>query len=230
MSFVLIAPEFVTAAAGDLTNLGSSISAANASAASATTQVLAAGADEVSARIAALFGGFGLEYQAISAQVAAYHQRFVQALSTGAGAYASAEAAAAEQIVLGVINAPTQALLGRPLIGDGANATTPGGAGGAGGLLFGNGGAGAAGAPGQAGGPAGLALPPGPARPAGAAVPAVRCSAAPARPARTADPWLAPIFARSTLRHSHHLGGIAQTGAVADQQGQIAGLGRAGRQ
>ncbi len=143
MSFVLIAPEFVTAAAGDLTNLGSSISAANASAASATTQVLAAGADEVSARIAALFGGFGLEYQAISAQVAAYHQRFVQALSTGAGAYASAEAAAAEQIVLGVINAPTQALLGRPLIGDGANATTPGGAGGAGGLLFGNGGDGA---------------------------------------------------------------------------------------
>ncbi len=132
MSFVLIAPEFVTAAAGDLTNLGSSISAANASAASATTQVLAAGADEVSARIAALFGGFGLEYQAISAQVAAYHQRFVQALSTGAGAYASAEAAAAEQIVLGVINAPTQALLGRPLIGDGANATTPGGAGGVG--------------------------------------------------------------------------------------------------
>ncbi len=141
MSFVLIAPEFVTAAAGDLTNLGSSISAANASAASATTQVLAAGADEVSARIAALFGGFGLEYQAISAQVAAYHQRFVQALSTGAGAYASAEAAAAEQIVLGVINAPTQALLGRPLIGDGANATTPGGAGGAGGLLFGGDGA-----------------------------------------------------------------------------------------
>ncbi len=128
MSFVLIAPEFVTAAAGDLTNLGSSISAANASAASATTQVLAAGADEVSARIAALFGGFGLEYQAISAQVAAYHQRFVQALSTGAGAYASAEAAAAEQIVLGVINAPTQALLGRPLIGDGANATADGGA------------------------------------------------------------------------------------------------------
>ncbi len=157
MSFVLIAPEFVTAAAGDLTNLGSSISAANASAASATTQVLAAGADEVSARIAALFGGFGLEYQAISAQVAAYHQRFVQALSTGAGAYASAEAAAAEQIVLGVINAPTQALLGRPLIGDGANATTPGGAGGAGGLLFGNGGKGGAGGDGGDGADGGAA-------------------------------------------------------------------------
>ncbi|CRH15120.1 PE-PGRS family protein [Mycobacterium tuberculosis] len=151
MSFVLIAPEFVTAAAGDLTNLGSSISAANASAASATTQVLAAGADEVSARIAALFGGFGLEYQAISAQVAAYHQRFVQALSTGAGAYASAEAAAAEQIVLGVINAPTQALLGRPLIGNGADgAPGTGQAGGAGGILYGNGGNGGSGGAGQA--------------------------------------------------------------------------------
>ncbi len=201
MSFVLIAPEFVTAAAGDLTNLGSSISAANASAASATTQVLAAGADEVSARIAALFGGFGLEYQAISAQVAAYHQRFVQALSTGAGAYASAEAAAAEQIVLGVINAPTQALLGRPLIGDGANATTPGGAGGAGGLLFGNGGAGAAGAPGQAGGaggPAGLWGNGGPAGPA-AAVGAPAVPAAPvggcsglAAPAVSVGPVAAP--------------------------------------
>ncbi|CKN76554.1 Conserved protein of uncharacterised function PE-PGRS family protein PE_PGRS54 (fragment) [Mycobacterium tuberculosis] len=106
MSFVLIAPEFVTAAAGDLTNLGSSISAANASAASATTQVLAAGADEVSARIAALFGGFGLEYQAISAQVAAYHQRFVQALSTGAGAYASAEAPAGPAVCCSATAAP----------------------------------------------------------------------------------------------------------------------------
>ncbi len=185
MSFVLIAPEFVTAAAGDLTNLGSSISAANASAASATTQVLAAGADEVSARIAALFGGFGLEYQAISAQVAAYHQRFVQALSTGAGAYASAEAAAAEQIVLGVINAPTQALLGRPLIGDGANATTPGGAGGAGGLLFGNGGAGAAGRPAR---PAGLA--------SNSTVPVTRrCAASCGEISATAPPTISAICA-----------------------------------
>ncbi|MEQ0806349.1 PE family protein, partial [Mycobacterium tuberculosis] len=55
MSFVLISPEVVSAAAGDLANVGSTISAANKAAAAATTQVLAAGADEVSARIAALF-------------------------------------------------------------------------------------------------------------------------------------------------------------------------------
>ncbi len=136
MSFVLISPEVVSAAAGDLANVGSTISAANKAAAAATTQVLAAGADEVSARIAALFGMYGLEYQAISAQVAAYHQQFVQTLRTGAASYMLAEATNVEQNLLNLINAPTQTLLGRPLIGDGANATTPGGAGGDGGLLF----------------------------------------------------------------------------------------------
>ncbi len=143
MSFVLISPEVVSAAAGDLANVGSTISAANKAAAAATTQVLAAGADEVSARIAALFGMYGLEYQAISAQVAAYHQQFVQTLRTGAASYMLAEATNVEQNLLNLINAPTQTLLGRPLIGDGANATTPGGAGGDGGLLFGSGGNGA---------------------------------------------------------------------------------------
>ncbi len=145
MSFVLISPEVVSAAAGDLANVGSTISAANKAAAAATTQVLAAGADEVSARIAALFGMYGLEYQAISAQVAAYHQQFVQTLRTGAASYMLAEATNVEQNLLNLINAPTQTLLGRPLIGDGANATTPGGAGGDGGLLFGSGGNGAPG-------------------------------------------------------------------------------------
>ncbi len=119
MSFVLISPEVVSAAAGDLANVGSTISAANKAAAAATTQVLAAGADEVSARIAALFGMYGLEYQAISAQVAAYHQQFVQTLRTGAASYMLAEATNVEQNLLNLINAPTQTLLGRPLIGDG---------------------------------------------------------------------------------------------------------------
>ncbi len=114
MSFVLISPEVVSAAAGDLANVGSTISAANKAAAAATTQVLAAGADEVSARIAALFGMYGLEYQAISAQVAAYHQQFVQTLRTGAASYMLAEATNVEQNLLNLINAPTQTLLGRP--------------------------------------------------------------------------------------------------------------------
>lgn len=56
MSFVIAVPEFLSAAATDLANLGSTISAANAAASIPTTGVLAAGADDVSAAIAALFG------------------------------------------------------------------------------------------------------------------------------------------------------------------------------
>jgi hypothetical protein len=96
----------------------------------------------------------------------------VQALNAGAGAYAATEAANAtpletlQQDVLGLINAPTNTLLGRPLIGNGANGITNaqgvGTAGGPGGILAGNGGSGgnstAIGAPGGPGGPAGLLL------------------------------------------------------------------------
>lgn len=56
MEFVSAAPEFVSAAAADLANIGSTISAANAAALAPTSGVLAAGADEVSAMIAWLFG------------------------------------------------------------------------------------------------------------------------------------------------------------------------------
>lgn len=93
MSFVIAVPEFLSAAATDLANLGSTISAANAAASIPTTGVLAAGADDVSAAIAALFGAHAQAYQTISAQAATFHAQFVQTLSAGAGAYANAEAA-----------------------------------------------------------------------------------------------------------------------------------------
>jgi hypothetical protein len=142
----------------------------------------------VSVAIADLLSRHGQAYQALGAQVAAFHEQFVQTLTAGAGSYASAEAAnvaaftanpaqTVGQDLLAAINAPTQFLLGRPLIGNGANGAPltgengqPGGilvgAGGAGGSggpthgaggnggaggLFGNGGAGGAGAPGVAG-------------------------------------------------------------------------------
>ncbi|WP_224770047.1 PE family protein, partial [Mycobacterium simulans] len=152
MSFVITSPAAVAAAATDLANIGSTISAANLAVAAPTTGVLAAGADQVSAAVAALFDAHAQSYQLLSAQASAFHEQLVQTLNAGAGSYASAEAANVQQALLDAINAPTQTLLGRPLIGDGANATTPGGSGGAGGILWGNGGDGAAGAEGQAGG------------------------------------------------------------------------------
>ena len=79
MSYVIAAPEFVTAAATDLAGIGSSLSEANAAAAASTTKVIAAGGDEVSAAIASLFSGHGQQFQALSAQAAAFHSQFVQA-------------------------------------------------------------------------------------------------------------------------------------------------------
>jgi hypothetical protein len=151
MSYVVAVPEVLAAAVLDVEGIGSALSAAHAAAAFSTTQFVAAGGDEVPAAIAALFGEYGQAYQVLSAQASVFHARFVQTLDASAGQYVSAEAAnvsplqALEQDVLGVVNAHTELLLGRPLIGNGINATIPGGAGGAGALLYGSGGNGAAG-------------------------------------------------------------------------------------
>src|SRR5258708_23420763 len=148
MSFLAAQPGMMTVAATELANLCSTLTEANAAAAASTTELLAAGADEVSAAVAALFGAHAQGYQAVSAHAAAFHQQFVQALNVGAGLYAGTEAANAnplqtlEQQLLNAINTPTQLLLGRPLIGNGANGAPGSGAnGGDGGILWGNGGA-----------------------------------------------------------------------------------------
>lgn len=71
MSYVIATPEMMATAAFDLARIGSQVSAASAVAAMPTTEVVAAGADEVSAGIAALFSAHAQEYQALSAQAAA---------------------------------------------------------------------------------------------------------------------------------------------------------------
>ncbi|WP_152375011.1 PE family protein, partial [Mycobacterium tuberculosis] len=106
MSWVMVSPELVVAAAADLAGIGSAISSANAAAAVNTTGLLTAGADEVSTAIAALFGAQGQAYQAASAQAAAFYAQFVP------------EAAAVSPL-LAPINAQFVAATGRPLIGNG---------------------------------------------------------------------------------------------------------------
>ncbi|ORV46644.1 hypothetical protein AWC00_02550 [Mycobacterium conspicuum] len=146
--------------------MSAELDAAHASVTASTTGLVPAGADEVSTAVTALFAEYGKEFQKLGTQASAFHQQFVQALSSGAGAYAATEAAnvsslrTLEQDVLGAINAPTEALLGRPLIGNGVNGTAANPNGGDGGLLFGNGGNGfsqtTSGVAGGAGGSAGL--------------------------------------------------------------------------
>jgi hypothetical protein len=93
MSFVSTQPEALTAAAGTLQGIGSSVSGQNAAAAAPTTGVVPAAADEVSALTAAQFAAHAQLYQAVSAQAAAIHEMFVTTLSTSASSYAATEAA-----------------------------------------------------------------------------------------------------------------------------------------
>src|SRR5262249_38971225 len=125
MSYMSAAPENIASAATSLERVGSTLNLANLTAAVATTGVVASGADEVSAAIAALFGSHGRAYQALGAQVSEFHDQFVRTLTSAAHSYALAESANASpmQSLLDTVNASTQALFHRPLIGNGLDGT-----------------------------------------------------------------------------------------------------------
>jgi hypothetical protein len=129
MSFVIAAPEVVTAAAGNLAGIGSTLGEATAAAAAPTTGVAAAAADEVSIALSEIFGTYGRQFQALSAQASAFHNEFVSLLNGGAAAYLSAEAANAGQTLANATSAPTAGatsaagLLGG-LLGGGGGGTT----------------------------------------------------------------------------------------------------------
>lgn len=119
MSYVIAAPQYVAAAATDLANIGSAISDAGAAAFGPTTGVLApAGADVVSAQIAALFGAHAEAFQALSAQANQFHNQFVQLMSMGAQQYGLTEAANNSSIQAEA--AVPQQTLGRSVLNQGA--------------------------------------------------------------------------------------------------------------
>jgi hypothetical protein len=132
VSYLQVAPGVLGSTASDLTGIGSALAQAHAAAALPATSVVSAAEEEVSAAIAALFSNHARAYQALSAQAAAFHDQFVQALTASARSYASAEAANAaaftanpaqtiQQDLLSLINAPSLALTGRARIANGAN-------------------------------------------------------------------------------------------------------------
>ncbi|OBK28849.1 hypothetical protein A5634_19605 [Mycobacterium asiaticum] len=164
MSYVIATPDLLIKAAADAAGIRSSIRSANLAALARTSTLVAAASDEVSVAIATLFSGHAEAYEAASIRVAASYEQFLHALGNASAAYATAEAINAGPLqpvvdgVLGAINAPTNFLLGRPLIGDGFDGVNgTGQAGGDGGILWGNGGRGGSGTPGQAGGRGGNA-------------------------------------------------------------------------
>jgi hypothetical protein len=93
LSFVATQPEALTAAAGNLQVIGSTITAQNATVAAPTTGVVPAAADEVSALQATQFSAYGNLYQQVSAQAAAIHEMFVNTLGVSADSYGTTEAA-----------------------------------------------------------------------------------------------------------------------------------------
>lgn len=93
MSFVIAALDGVTDAAGSLAGIGSALGEATAAAATPTTGLEAAAADDVSIAVSQLFGTYGKQFQALSAQAAAFHDNFVSLLNGGAAAYLNTEVA-----------------------------------------------------------------------------------------------------------------------------------------
>lgn len=123
MSYVIAAPEELATAARNLANISVTINAANANAILATTEVISPGADAVSAAITALINSHGLGYQSISQQTTAFHDRFMQTVNAAAASYTTTDLTAASLLksMPAAVNAPAQALFGRPLIGNGSN-------------------------------------------------------------------------------------------------------------
>jgi hypothetical protein len=99
MSFVIAAPEIMTAAATDLATIGSNVSTAHMAAEPPTVALVPAAADEVSTSIAHLFSQHAQGYQALAAKAAAFHEQFVQHLSASVRSYAAAEAANASSLL-----------------------------------------------------------------------------------------------------------------------------------
>jgi hypothetical protein len=132
MSFLVTTPEIVTAAAGNLAGMGSTLNQATAAAAGSTTSIATAAADEVSTAISRLFCTYGDQFQALSAQASAFHNEFVGLVSGGAAAYLNTEIANAQQGLAGAgAAAATDPILG------GLSAILGGGGGGGGGGILG---------------------------------------------------------------------------------------------
>jgi len=113
MTSVFVVPDMLETAAADVARIGSAVTAGNLAAAIPTAELAAAGADEVSAAIAAVFGAHAQEFQASAAQATTYYEQFVRTMSAAAASYAATEATVATSLQ-GAMTAPAT-LLSNPI-------------------------------------------------------------------------------------------------------------------
>lgn len=98
MSFVRTYPEHLAAAASNLQSLGAALNVGNAAAATPTTGVVPAAADEVSILTAAQFATHAARFQELQAKAAQIQAALAATLGTSAGSYAATEAANAASV------------------------------------------------------------------------------------------------------------------------------------
>jgi len=91
MAFVNTAPAAIAAAATQLEGIGNSFTAESSAAATPTTAIAPAAADEVSGLQAGVFSTYGHLYQAASAKATTIHQQFVSLLHSSANSYQGTE-------------------------------------------------------------------------------------------------------------------------------------------
>ncbi|MCV7089389.1 PE family protein, partial [Mycobacterium interjectum] len=186
MSYVVVAPNALTAAAANVATINSSLKAANAAAALPIVWVPGSAGDQVSKAIATLFSEVGQEFQTLLKEAQAVADQIVQALNQAGEAFREAEVLSTQVLtpslwpaavadasgasppprtdplgtVMYELNQTSQRLVGEPLFFNGANGTQASPNGQNGGLLIGNGGNGwnstVAGVNGGNGGTAGI--------------------------------------------------------------------------
>ncbi|OSC39518.1 PE family protein [Mycobacterium decipiens] len=92
MSFVSVVPEALTIAADESWGIGARIVASGVSADAVTTTVVAPGADDVSARVAARLRAQAVSYREVSGRGAVIFDDFLASLLDSAAAYLTTEA------------------------------------------------------------------------------------------------------------------------------------------
>jgi hypothetical protein len=125
MSYVNVAPGMVAATAEGVSSIGTTLSEVNGAAAVSTTNVLAAGADEVSVAITSLFNGHAQLYQELAARAAAFHQQFTRALAAAGNLYREAEQANNMALVTRIENATGITSLFEAVFGNGGTPIPP---------------------------------------------------------------------------------------------------------
>jgi hypothetical protein len=119
VSFLFTDPAAMAAAVGDLTGIGSEVRNANAAATLWTADILPAAGDEVSAAIAAQFGGFARRFQTLAARAADFHEQLVNRLTAASESYYVAEQANTVAVQ------PLAALVGNTIVMSGTGMPIP---------------------------------------------------------------------------------------------------------